>query len=107
MWNLMQNYQDSNSQNSQFITLPANSNMFYRPQMDTQGVEFPRYETQPPIGSIQSVKFHNFQLKLVLKILRLKREKNFPLRKKLESYSQEKRIYFLLNRGSAFRRIQL
>jgi hypothetical protein len=41
MWNLMQNYQDSNSQNSQFLTLPTNPNMFYRPQMDTQGVEFP------------------------------------------------------------------
>jgi hypothetical protein len=51
MWNHVQNYQHSNFQNSQFLPPPpTNPNMFYRSQMDTQGVEFTPYETQTPIG---------------------------------------------------------
>jgi hypothetical protein len=52
MWNLVQIYQDSNSQNSQFLPPPTKPNMFYRPQMNTRDVEFPRYITQTPIGSM-------------------------------------------------------
>jgi hypothetical protein len=52
IWNLVQNYQHFNSQNSQFLPPPTNPNMFYRPQMDTQCVEFTRYETQTLIGSM-------------------------------------------------------
>ncbi|AET01634.1 hypothetical protein MTR_8g018300 [Medicago truncatula] len=40
--------------------------------------------------------FHNFQLKLVLKILRLEK-KDVLLPKCLASYSHEMRIYFLVN----------
>jgi hypothetical protein len=96
MWNLMQNYQDSNSQNSQFLTLPTNPNMFYRPQMDTQGVEFPRYETQPPIGSMSECQVPQFSTQVGLENITLEEGEKLSAKKKTrELFTREEDILLI------------
>jgi hypothetical protein len=96
MWNLMQNYQDSNSQNSQFLTLPTNPNMFYRPQMDTQGVEFPRYETQPPIGSMSECQVPQLSTQVGLENITLEEGEKLSAKKKTrELFTREEDILLI------------
>ncbi|KAK2427424.1 hypothetical protein QL285_026006 [Trifolium repens] len=104
MRNLVQNYQ---YYNSQFLPPSSNSNILYRPQMVTQGVEFTCYEIQTPIRSMPKCQVLQFSTQVDLENIMFEEGENLSVKKKLESYSQEKMIYFLFNRGSTFQKIQL
>jgi hypothetical protein len=118
LFNIMQNYQHPNSQNSQFLSPPTNPNiflspptnpnMFYRPQINTQGVEFNRNECETPIGSMSKCQVPQFSTQIGLENIRLEDgERSSAKKKNLESYSQGMKIHCSFNHGSMFQRIQL
>jgi hypothetical protein len=118
LFNIMQNSQHPNSQNSQFLSPPTNPsiflspptnpNMFYRPQINTQGVEFNRNEYETPIESMSKCQVPQFSTQIGLQNIRLEDgERSSTKKKNLESYSQGMKIHCSFNHGSMFQRIQL
>jgi len=60
----------------------TNPNIFYRPQIYRQGVQFTHYEPGTPIGTMSECQVSQFPLKLVLKIFHLRRKKRCSAQKK-------------------------
>jgi hypothetical protein len=103
LFNIMQNSQHPNSQNSQFLSPPTNPNMFYRPQINTQGVEFNRNEYETPIESMSKCQVPQFSTQIGLQNIRLEDgERSSTKKKNLESYSQGMKIHCSFNHGSMF-----
>jgi hypothetical protein len=92
LFNIMQNYQHPNSQNSQFLSPPTNPNiflspptnpnMFYRPQINTQVVEFNRNECETPIGSMSKCQVPQFSTQIGLENIRLEDGERSSVKKK-------------------------
>ncbi|CAK8535425.1 unnamed protein product [Lathyrus sativus] len=93
MFNFMQNYQNSNSQNSQIPSVPPNSAMFF-PSPNNPNM----YQNPNP---------QNSQVPLFSTQVGVEKEERVLVKKNLESNLQGRRIYVLSNHGSMFQRIQL
>ena len=112
LFNYMQNYQNPNPQNSQFPSVPTNSAMFFsspnnlnmynRPQINSNSMEFFRHEPETPIEFISRC-----QVPPLSTQVGTEKEETVVVKKNLESNLQGMRIYFLSNYGSMFQRIQL
>nr|ABN08159.1 hypothetical protein MtrDRAFT_AC155882g6v2 [Medicago truncatula] len=89
----MQNQQHPSSQNSQFFSPPTNStvfpsppptnpNIFYRPQKDTQGVQFTHCELGTSIGSMSECQVPQFSTQVGLENISLVEKKRRSTQKK-------------------------